>query len=130
MDVDQLAAKIISECPQLVRPAWLPVKAQHCSGRLQASKIGGCNPFRRKNFQWPKCNGCSQHKSFLLQLELRTLPASARALWGGMQSGLFQVFYCFHCYPPRCFDGMELIPESDMIPSLKTLASIKLVEAG
>jgi len=130
MDGDQLAAKIISQCPQLVRPAWLPVKAEHCSGRLKVSKFGGCNPFRRKNFQWRRCNECSQPKSFLLQLELRTLPASARALCG-MESGLFQVFYCLNCTPyDGCFDDMELIPESEMVPSLQTLASIKIVEAG
>ena len=41
---------------------------------------------------------------FVLQVELRTLPVSARAVCG-MQSGLFQVFYCLDYHNSRGWAG-------------------------
>ena len=134
MDEPELARRIISQCPQLVFPAWIPVLKEKCSGRLQVSKFGGCRPYRWKYFQWPRCSQCNKPKSFLLQIQVKTLPSLFGTILG-LQSGLIQVFQCLDldCSTRRkssCFEDILVIPEHELVPSLQTLCSFTLVEEG
>jgi len=123
--------QFMTRCPQLIRPAWLPAeKARQASDRPTASRFGGNRPFRIKNFRWPRCDECKGPKHFLLQLEVRTLPAEVRTLTG-LQEGLLQVFYCVFCSPCRdVFDDLSVISAAEMVPSLQSLAAMAIVKAG
>jgi len=122
--------QFMTRCPQLIRLAWLPEKAEQASGRPTASRFGGNRPFRRKNFRWPRCDECKDQKNFLLQLEVRTLPAEARTL-AGLQEGLLQVFYCLSCSPYRdVFADLYVISAAEMVPSLQGSAAMAIVKAG
>ena len=107
--------------------AWHPVSFMQSSGRLQASKVGGKEPFRKRDFSWPMCSECGEHKVFLLQLDMKTFPVEVENS-SKLQSGLLQIFYC-----PKSFHSsvdVFLVPESELVPSLQNLAGLAMVKHG
>lgn len=144
---DPLKQLLASRGPGLVRPAWKPVKAAPSSRNTrntrntrsssntqktwnsQGSRFGGCRPYRRPGFRWPRCGECSHQKAFLCQVEGRSLPPLARELTH-LKNGLLQVFLCLECLPYEgVFDDVEVVQGDALVPSLQGLAATALAEA-
>lgn len=144
---DPLEQLLASRGPGLVRPAWKPVKAAvahntrgsrdtrssmntQTTRNCQGSRFGGCRPYRRPGFRWPRCGECSQQKAFLCQVEGRSLPQEARELTH-LKNGLLQVFLCLECLPfESVFEDVQVLQGEDLVPSLQGLAASALAEAG
>ena len=69
------------------RVAWRPIIAP---GDETSSFFGGA-PATSNSADWPMCVGCEEPMSFLLQLDLATLPD---AMTVSTRSGMIQLFYC------------------------------------
>ena len=135
MATDLLHEVLVSRDKRLVRPAWTPRWSNQPTGRPkatpQASKFGGVRPYRRPGFEWPQCQECDNKMDFLFQLEARSLPPKARELTT-LKSGLLQVFNCVCCsFSGRdeedVLQGMWVVPENELVPSLWSLAASALV---
>jgi len=126
MDFTQLSKKIIEKCPEVLNSAW---KAAHALALSELSdvpaftKFGGAEPFRSKNFRWPKCSECEKQKAFICQINIGKLPEKMK-LHIKRNDGLFQCFFCLKCLPyDGCFDDIYFVPGDDFVPSLQSLAS-------
>merc|ERR1719427_2461944 len=108
MDFTQLSKKLIEKCPEVLNSAW---KAAHAALALSelsdvpaSTKFGGAEPFRSKNFRWPKCSECKRQKAFICQINIGKLPEKMK-LHIKRNDGLFQCFFCLECLPyDGCFD--------------------------
>lgn len=141
LEFEKLTDSIQKNCPEILRKFWEPVKAKEfeLSSSRYVTKFGGSNPFRGNNFIWPRCSDkdCDRQKSFICQINLATIPdKSIRHLLKDF--GLYQCFVCTNMLCSRVCnifndleepDHMRFIPKSEMIPSLKTLASFTVFES-
>ena len=128
---DALDEVLQSRDTRMVRPAWAPVWSYQPSGRPQASKFGGSEPYRRPGFVWPRCTDCHEQMTFMCQLEAKTLPEKAKEL-AMFHSGLLQVFYC-KCDPiGQEFEGLWVVPEDEYesVPSMLSLAASAVKKNG
>lgn len=124
MNFIQLSREIIDKCPEVLKPAWRPlVISGEPSNTPTVTKFGGAEPFRSKNFSWPKCAECNKQKAFVCQINISKLPNQIK-LHIRRNYGLFQCFFCLDCMPfSGCFDDIYFVPEVELIPSLQSLVS-------
>ena len=112
--------------PMLERSAWyLEVRFANERDSRHCTKFGGNKPFRANNFKWPVFGECGSHKAFVCQINIANLPHLLKEHIK-MTSGLFQFFYCYECLPICCFEDIYIIQSSELLPSLKSLASEKV----
>ena len=74
----------------LARPTFLPIIGKK-TGVTAASRFGGRPAMLSKNEPWPQCGHCKEPLSFLLQLDIATLPARPINM---PTEGLVQIFRC------------------------------------
>ena len=117
---------VLRSWPTLERSAWyLKVRPADERDSRHCTKFGGNKPFRANNFKWPVFGECGSHKAFVCQINIANLPHLLKEHIK-MTSGLFQFFYCYECLPICCFEDIYIIQSSELLPSLKSLASEKV----
>jgi len=122
MNFSQLSEKILSRCPEVLRQSWKPLQAcGNLSSTSTVTKFGGADPFRPKNFTWPKCPECLKQKAFICQIDVEKLPSNLKHHIK-RTNGLFQCFFCIECMPyDGCFDDIYFVPGHQLIPNLQSL---------
>jgi len=124
MSFTQFSKIILEECADLLNWAWKPIEAdEDISVKSTGCKFGGVDPFRSKNFLWPKCSECGFQKAFICQIDIKNLPEKLQQHIQ-RKTGLFQCFFCLDCMPcDYCFEDIFFVPEEELFPSLQSLAS-------
>ena len=133
-EVQELMDRVLTQCPEILRARWCPMRIPGAIYDTQNtklnSKFGGDKPFRPDNFKWPECDFCDRKKSFVCQLNIKTLPVEFQEKIK-LSSGLFQLFYCFECVPSqvvrlktkRMYSNVNIVQKSEFVPSLMSLAA-------
>eukprot|EP00092_Neocalanus_flemingeri_P018493 GFUD01020013.1.p1 GENE.GFUD01020013.1~~GFUD01020013.1.p1 ORF type:complete len:293 (-),score=74.13 GFUD01020013.1:17-895(-) len=124
MNFTQLSQKIREKCPEVVKTACKPVQAvEEPSALPTGTKFGGAEPFRSKNFSWPKCLECKKQKTFICQINIEKIPEKIK-LHIKRNDGLFQCFFCVECMPfDGCVDDICFVPSCELVPNLQSLVS-------
>jgi len=126
-EMPEIIRQFLAEHPDAPRKAWIgSVDDVTPSNPRLASKFGGVKPYMPAGKVWPVCEACEDKKTFVCQINIRQVPKEIQSHIG-LDSGLFQLFYCFECSE---FDGVfkdvEIIPEKELcVPGLKVLAAEK-----
>src|SRR5215216_2278958 len=80
---------------EAAKPAWLLNAHEGDTPKYTESHFSGVKPYAPRDEGWPYCEGCKERLSFTCQINFAEFSGSQMF----RESGLFQFFYCWNCFP-------------------------------